>query len=731
MDKNIEEKLNTSLNIRNKLLALTKLRDLGIGEFLDRTLEIAISITGSKIGYIFLYNEEKEEFILHSWSDAVLAECMVKDQSRLYYLGKVGLWGEVVRKREPIIINDYEAPHMMKKGYPEGHVPIHNFISIPVFDKDKIVAVVGGANKESDYLDDDILNLTLLMNTAWPIVERIKTEEVLKKEREYFRTTLFSINEGIIVTDIYGKITLMNPVAEKYTGWTNEEAYGKEFSDVYDNVNLQTKERGMNPVKLVIETGNSGESPENMGLIAKDGSEIYISGRSSKITTEAGEIAGVVISFQDKTKEYQQEKEIEGFLNVNLDMLCVADSNGKFIKVNKKFQEVLGYTSEALEGQSLLQFVHEDDIQGTLEKLEDLKNEKNVLGFINRYRCKDGTYKYIEWQSQPGAGNLNYSSARDITEKRILEEKLRKSAIRDKLTGLYNRNFLDNIIEEQMERSDRYNEPISLIMLDIDNFKEANDKWGHPVGDEILKMISQIINSSMRGSDILIRFGGEEFLILMPQTSIDGAKSASEKIRSAIEGNRHQVVGVKTASFGVAERMRSESFMHWYRRVDNALYDAKQRGKNRVSISDGLEKFDDEVLMIKWKNEWNSGNIDIDMQHQNLVKIGNKLISMANDGYSFDETIRQLDILLEHTIQHFESEEKILSEIGYKDYLSHSAKHNALAMKAIKLKESFITGEVKSSAFFSFILDDVVLGHLIESDMEFFQYLDKSQIDEK
>lgn len=723
MYKNTEEKLKASLVIREKLLTLMGHSGLSKSEFLDRTLDNIILFSGSKIGYIFLYNEEKEEFILHSWSEAVLKECMLKDKSRLYYLGNVGLWGEVVRNRKAIIINNYEAPNAMKKGYPEGHVAIKNFISIPVFDKDKIVAVVGAANKESDYIDDDVLNLTLLMNTVWPIIERTKAEEILINERELFKTTLLSIHEGIIVTDAFGKITLMNRLAEKYTGWSKEDAFGQEFNKIYNNVNLKNREKGSDPVKLVLEEYDSGQSPENMGLLAKDGTEIYISGRASRIVSANGTTIGAVVSFQNITKEYQQEKEIEGFLNVNLDMLSVADSDGKFVKVNQKFQEVLGYGKEELEGKSFFAFIHEDDLQSTSDKLKELASGITVFGFTNRYRCKDGSYKYIEWHSQPGIEKLIYSSARDVTETRNLEEKLRKIAIRDKLTGLYNRNFFDNIIEEQLERSDRYDETISMAILDLDNFKEVNDNWGHPIGDELLKMISRTIENTIRSSDILIRFGGEEFLVLMPQTTIEGALRASEKMRIAIENSEHPICGICTASFGVAERIKFESFRHWYRRVDNALYSAKENGRNQAIISDGTENFDANLLQIEWKNEWNCKNNDINNQHKELVKIGNKLIAMSVKDHSFDQTLSQLEKLLESATEHFEFEEEILREVNFPEYLNHVDKHKALSIKVLRLKEEYEQGKIKGSTFFSFVLDDLVLGHMVDADTEFYPYV--------
>lgn len=722
-NKDLEKKLDSSLLVREKLLALMELSNLHTREFLDYTLDDIVLFTGSKIGYIFLYNEEKEEFLLHSWSDVVLKECMIKDQSRLYYLGNVGLWGEVVRRRQAIIINNYEAPNEMKKGYPEGHVPIKNFISIPVFDKDRIVAVVGAANKKSDYNQDDVLNITLLMNTVWPVVERFKSEEILLRERELLKATILSINEGIIVTDSDGKITLMNPIAEKYTGWLKEEAYGQDFSKIFNNVNLKTRAKGDDPVKLVLKTIESSQSPEDMGLIARDGSEIYISGRVSRIVSLEGTITGAVVSFQDITKEYQQEKEIEAFLNVNLDMLSVVDLDAKFIKVNNKFKEVLGYEKEELEGQSFFTLIHEDDINATIEKMEELANDISVSGFTNRYRCKDGTYKYIEWQSQPGVADLIYSSARDVTETINFEEKLRKIAIKDRLTGLYNRNFFDNVIEEQMERSDRYDEPLSIVMLDLDNFKEVNDNWGHPIGDEVLKMISRTIENAMRSSDILVRFGGEEFLVLMPQTTIKGALQASEKIRVAIENSQHQIAGVRTASFGVAERMKSESFRHWYRRIDNALYNAKQNGRNQVVSSDGAEIFDANLLQIEWKNEWNCKNNNINNQHQELVRIGNKLIVMTIKGISYGETLLQLESLIEHTKNHFESEEKLLKEINFPEYSNHVDKHRALTVKVLRLKEEYEKGQIKGSTFFSFLLDDIVLGHMVDTDSEFYSYI--------
>lgn len=542
--------------------------------------------------------------------------------------------------------------------------------------------------------------------------------EMLKKEsklRRLLETTLFSIGEGIIVTDEYGKITLMNPLAEQYTAWSSIDALGKEIEQVVNLIDLNTKQPIANPVYDVLKNGHTFDFSETVMLVGKDGSQHFIAGNVSAIFGDDKQIAGVVIALKDITIQYLQEKEIDGFLNVNLDMLCVSDVDANFHKVNKKFKEVLGYTSEELEGQNYLTFIHEEDIAATLEVIKDLSNDKKVSGFVNRYRCKDGFYKYIEWQAKKGVGNFIYSSARDITEKKRLEEerlkisedkyhflaenvfdvvwvlnpdqlnytyispsilhqtgytveesmaqslediftsesmemirdriskamkylqKHRESSYRtvvelqkickdgeviwvevtanilynsqgnleivgttrniqerkqleefrhlsyhDPLTGLYNRQFLNSIIDDEMTRSDRFEQHLSMCIMDLDRFKKVNDTWGHPVGDELLKVTAEIAANHKRNVDVLFRFGGEEFVILMPGTNLEGAIQVAENVRQAIEHNYHPITGKQTVSIGVAERLNHESFFDWYKRTDEALYQAKHSGRNQV-----------------------------------------------------------------------------------------------------------------------------------------------------
>lgn len=414
------------------------------------------------------------------------------------------------------------------------------------------------------------------------IEKRKKSEALLKREKELLETTFFSIAEGIIVTDKSGRITLMNAIAEKYTGWTKEEACGMEFHEVYNNINIETRERRYNPVAHVLETGKNIRSDRYIGLISRDGSESYILGSAAGIISDAGELSGVVVSFRDITKEYEQEREIAGFLNINLDMLCVVDTGGKFHKANKRFEEMLGYRTEEMEGKSVLSLVHEEDKTLMLNAHRELLEKKAVSAFTARCRCKDGSYRYIEWHAQIGSGKYIYSSARDVTDKRMLEERLRTSATKDELTRLYNRNFFESIIKNKLEMADISDETISIALIDLDHFKQVNDTWGHPAGDELLKSTAQTIERNLRKSDILVRFGGEEFIVLMPNTSIDGAIAASEKIRFAIESCIHPTIGKQTASIGVAERLESEAFSNWYARVDEALYRAKHSGRNCV-----------------------------------------------------------------------------------------------------------------------------------------------------
>jgi diguanylate cyclase (GGDEF)-like protein len=132
-------------------------------------------------------------------------------------------------------------------------------------------------------------------------------------------------------------------------------------------------------------------------------------------------------------------------------------------------------------------------------------------------------------------------------------------------------------------------------MMDLDYFKYINDTWGHPVGDEVLKQCAEKIKAVIRSTDILVRMGGEEFMILLPQTDSSRAYEIADMIRMELEQDRHPVAGKYTASFGVAGKWEGETVNSFYRRIDEALYHAKEEGRNCVILYDQFYKKDIEL----------------------------------------------------------------------------------------------------------------------------------------
>lgn len=209
------------------------------------------------------------------------------------------------------------------------------------------------------------------------------------------------------------------------------------------------------------------------------------------------------------------------------------------------------------------------------------------LGEEVRIRCFDGARKVIVNSAAPlrDAGRRIIGAIivnQDITQRKRAEARLKSLADRDPLTNAYNRRWLFEQLERETRRASRYDRALSLLMFDIDHFKRVNDRYGHDVGDKVLKAIAEVIQRSLRKSDTLSRYGGEEFVVLAPEADLKQAKAIAEKLRLAIGSHSFRGVGRLTCSFGVCE-FRGDNPDGLVKRADAALYKAKQRGRNRVA----------------------------------------------------------------------------------------------------------------------------------------------------
>lgn len=165
------------------LLRMHEMADASRNLLLDFALAEALALSQSPVGYIFFYSEEQRRFTLYSWSMNALQDCLIQDKPTVYELENTGLWGEAVRQRKPVIVNDYSASHPHKRGYPEGHIALSRFLTLPVFKADSIVAVVGVGNKAAPYTETDVTQLRLLMDGLWTILERKQMQDELTLAR--------------------------------------------------------------------------------------------------------------------------------------------------------------------------------------------------------------------------------------------------------------------------------------------------------------------------------------------------------------------------------------------------------------------------------------------------------------------------------------------------------------------------------------------------------------------
>jgi diguanylate cyclase (GGDEF)-like protein/PAS domain S-box-containing protein len=278
------------------------------------------------------------------------------------------------------------------------------------------------------------------------------------------------------------------------------------------------------------------------------------------------------------------------FFDLSQDMLCTADMQGYFVELNSAWEDCLGYSDGELRASPFTELVHPDDRARTEAESAGLFEGKAAVGFENRYLAKDGSWHWLRWSSTLAADeSLVYARASDVTTLKRVESERENLLIEvaalarsDALTGLPNRRGLDEQLPREMARARRAESDLCLAIVDIDHFKAYNDANGHLAGDAVLRECAVAWDGALRAEDTIIRFGGEEFLVVLPDCPLEQAAETVERLRQATPGGL-------TCSAGLACWDYAETTDDLVGRADSALYRAKAAGRDRLVQSPRME----------------------------------------------------------------------------------------------------------------------------------------------
>ena len=357
------------------VLQLNHMADRPLKEITDFALEHAVALTKSEIGYLAFANEDETVLTMHSWSQIAMAECAVSDKPLVYPLETTGLWGEAVRQRKPVVTNDYAASNPLKKGIPEGHIPLIRHMNVPVFDNGRIVIVAGVGNKDKDYDESDIRQLTLLMEGLWSLIQRqraqielkqhrdqleqlvVERTEALRQSRDDLQTIFDGMADGLAILDYETKkFVRVNAALCRMLGYSEEELLGLTPMDIY------AAEEVPGLLKRLKARSEGMHGTANVSVLRKDGT-VFSADITSNLLKRRGRpyIAGF---FRDVTERKQAQEALRAsedqyrriFESV-ADALVIYDGDGTVIAANAAACAEYGYEREELLGLSVRQLI--------------------------------------------------------------------------------------------------------------------------------------------------------------------------------------------------------------------------------------------------------------------------------------------------------------------------------------------------------------------------------------
>jgi len=433
-----EKELKQNLNRTESLVRILQHPAESIPELLNYALQESLTLTESRVGYIGIYDETGKQTAFSACSEDLRKLLEERELPQL------------IRERKPIVVN--------RNGSGTG---IKRYIAVPLIKDGRLAAVIGLADKSSNYKELDVLQAALLLNGIWGTVARIQTEIANRSEKERFKTTLLSLDEGVIAADPNGFVQIVNQAAERLIGRSADQVIGMPFDAIMEIIDQDTKTRCESPLRRVLETGRAVALPRGTILISNDGTQRHVAASAAPIVGEQGQVQGVVAVVRDITEEMLQQETIE----------------------------------------------------------------------------------YLSYH--------------------------------DQLTGLHNRHYF----EQQLVKLDSAdNLPLSILIADLNGLKLANDAFGHRMGDKMIQKTAEIILANRRSADVAARWGGDEFVVLMPRTTQQEAEEFAARLRDEFTNTDINSVLLSVSLGWDTKEHLNQDFKEVFDQAEQRMYRAKLVG---------------------------------------------------------------------------------------------------------------------------------------------------------
>ncbi|MDD4941861.1 MAG: PAS domain S-box protein, partial [Candidatus Omnitrophica bacterium] len=412
---------------RDVLLKLHELMNASRHELFAFMIDAVREATESEYSFIGTIEENESVMVIYSWSKNTMEQCAMGDKPLRYPIKDAGLWGDCIRQRRPLIINNYAEDLPSKRGLPAGHVPVRRFMAVPVFDGNTIVAVAAVANKSEDYDRSDVASVSALTGRMWEMLRRKHAEERLQKSEAMYRQLIGLAADAIFLLSPDGRVLMANNKCSQLLGYSLEELLGMNIVDTYCE---EEKEIGRQRVSAVA----AGASLMfERRLRKKDGSVLLVEVNAGRLPD--GNIQSIVRDITSRKRAETELNQSASLLETVFDAtpigICVMRDR-RYRRVNRFWCERFGYSEQEVLGETTLQlYESKEEYERVGFALYKQCENQSVSAVQTRLRCKDGTIRDVlltaaRLQSADQPGDF-VVAIEDITERKRVADALIES----------------------------------------------------------------------------------------------------------------------------------------------------------------------------------------------------------------------------------------------------------------------------------------------------------------